>query len=226
VSPGVRVARERRDAIVRATIRCLARVGYGGLTMKRVAAEAALVPGILHYYFRDKREILAEAAERVTRDLDRRVGAEARGTRDAWGRLRALVRACLATALDEREVWTVFIAFWGEALHDTELAAVNARAYARSRRLIAAGIARGTAEGAFRPVDPLEAGTAILAILDGLSLQLTFDSGGSGDFGKDSPRRRLERVARLADEVLVRYLTPRPLEERAHESRPGRSPTR
>lgn len=34
---------------MRATIRCLARDGYAGLTMKALAAEAGLVPGILHY---------------------------------------------------------------------------------------------------------------------------------------------------------------------------------
>src|SRR5437879_13897360 len=68
----------RREQIVRATIRCLARDGYAGLTMKRVAAEAAVSPGILHYYFRDKAAMLAAAALRVTADLDRRVAVQAR----------------------------------------------------------------------------------------------------------------------------------------------------
>ena len=75
----------RREQIVRATIRCLARDGYAGLTMKRVAAEAAVSQGILHYYFRDKAAMLAAAALRVTADLDRRVAVEARGARLAEG---------------------------------------------------------------------------------------------------------------------------------------------
>ena len=93
MSPRPRVAPERRAAIVRATVRCLARDGYAGLTMKRVAAEAGLSPGILHYYFRDKRAILASAAATVMADLDRRVATQARGVRNARGRLRALLRA-------------------------------------------------------------------------------------------------------------------------------------
>src|SRR5215470_6760371 len=63
VSPRPRVAPERRAAIVRATIRCLARDGYARLTMKRVAAEAGVSPGILHYYFRDKRAMLGGTCE-------------------------------------------------------------------------------------------------------------------------------------------------------------------
>ena len=198
MSPKVGVAPARRAEIVRATIRCLARDGYARLTMKRVAAEARVSPGILHYYFADKRAILAAAAAQVMGDLDRRVAAEARGARDARARLRGLIRTCLGVALRERGFWSVFIEFWGEALHDPELAALNARTYARARRLIAAGIGRGVAEGAFRRVDPREAAAVILALLDGLSLQLTFDRG----------LMSLDRAVRLCETALLRYLVP------------------
>jgi AcrR family transcriptional regulator len=197
MSPRVGVAPVRRAAIVRATIRCLARDGYAGLTMRRVATEAGVSQGILHYYFVNKHAILAAAAAKVMGDLDRRVAAEARGARDARGRLRALIRACLAVATRDREVWRVFIEFWGEAQHDRELAGLNARAYARARRLIARLLARGLADGAFRRVDPGEGAVVVLAVLDGVSLQLTFD-------------RRLmplARAVRLCEDALLRYLT-------------------
>jgi len=188
----------RREQIVRATIRCLARVGYAGLTMKRVASEARVSQGILHYYFRDKAAMLAAAALRVTADLDRRVAAQARGARDARTRLRAVIHACLETAVESRDFWTVFIEFWGEALHDRRLAAVNRQAYARARRLIGVVLERGRATGHVRRVNPEEAAAVVLGLLDGLSLQLTFD------------RRlmTLPRAARLAETVLARYLTP------------------
>jgi AcrR family transcriptional regulator len=186
----------RREQIVRATIRCLARDGYAGLTMKRVAAEAAVSQGILHYYFRDKAAMLAAAARRVTVDLDRRVAAESRRARDARGRLRAVIRACLRTAVDNRDFWTVFIEFWGEAFHERRLAAVNRQAYARARRLIGAGLARGVATGEFRRIDVKEAAALVLAVLDGLSLQVTFDRG----------LMTLPRAVRAAETVLFRYL--------------------
>src|SRR5258705_10375396 len=103
----------RREQIVRATIRCLARDGYAGLTMKRVAADAAVSQGILHYYFRDKAAMLAAAARRVTVDLDRRAAAEARRARNARDRLRAGVRARLRPPVANRDGLTRFIEFWG-----------------------------------------------------------------------------------------------------------------
>jgi AcrR family transcriptional regulator len=186
----------RREQIVRATIRCLARDGYAGLTMKRVAAEAAVSQGILHYYFRDKAAMLAAAARRVTGDLDRRVAAEARGARTARARLRAVIRACLRTAVDNRDFWTVFIEFWGEAFHERRLAVVNRQAYARARRLIAGDLSRGVAAGEFRRINVEEAAVVVLAVLDGFSLQLTFDRG----------LMTVPRAARAAEAVLFRYL--------------------
>jgi AcrR family transcriptional regulator len=186
----------RREQIVRATIRCLARDGYAGLTMKRVAAEAEVSQGILHYYFRDKAAMLAAAARRVTLDLDRRVAAEAQRARNARERLRAVIRACLRAAVDNRDFWTVFIEFWGEAFHDRRLAAVNRQAYARARGLIGAGLARGVADGEFRRMNVDEAAAVVLALLDGLSLQLTFDRGAL----------TLPRAARAAETALFRYL--------------------
>jgi AcrR family transcriptional regulator len=196
VTPKLGMAPVRREQIVHATIRCLARWGYASLTMKRVAAEAGVSQGILHYYFRDKAAMLAAAARRVTADLDRRVATESRGARTARERLRAVIRACLRTAVDHRDFWTVFIEFWGEAFHDRGLATVNRRAYARARRLIGAGLARGVASGEFRPINVEEAAAVVLALVDGLSLQLTFDRG----------LMTLPRAARAAETAIVRYL--------------------
>jgi hypothetical protein len=107
-----------------------------------------------------------------------------------------VIRACLRTAVDDRDFWTVFIEFWGEAFHDRRLAAVNRRAYARARRLIGASLARGIALGQFRRVDVDEAAALTLALLDGLALQLTFDRG----------LMTLPRAARAAETALFRYL--------------------
>ena len=197
MTPKVGAGPVRRDQIVRATIRCLARDGYAGLTMKRVAEEASLSQGILHYYFRDKAAMLAAAALRVTGDLDRRVAVEARGARDARARLRAVIRACLQTAVESRDFWTVFVEFWGEAFHDRRLATVNRQAYARARRLIGLPLAQGMADGHWRRMDLEEAAAIVLGLLDGLSLQLTFDR------GLMAPAR----AARVAEDALVRYLS-------------------
>ncbi len=165
----------RSKQIIRATIRCLARGGFSRLTMKRLAAEAGVSQGVLHYYFKDKQAILAAAAEYVMNDLDLRVATEAASARDGKTRLRAIIRACLSVAMEDREFWTVFMALWGETLHDPKLASLNKATYRRARRAIAGAIAQGIRERQFRSVDVTEASAMVLAVVDGISLQLTFE---------------------------------------------------
>ena len=129
-------------------------------------------------------------------DLDRRVAALSEGSRDARGRLRAVIRGCLGLAEDSREFWVVFVEFWGEMMHDQEMSRINAVLYERLRRTLGATVALGTREGAFRRVDPVEAGAVILALVDGLSLQRTFDS----------RALTLERAARACEDAVSRYL--------------------
>src|SRR5437867_12978254 len=106
MSPKVGVAPLRREQIVRATIRCLARDGYSGLTMKKVARAAGVSQGILHYYFADKRAILVAALEAVAADLDRRVAAaRSRGAKDPRARRLALMRGWPRVGGEERALW-------------------------------------------------------------------------------------------------------------------------
>src|SRR5262249_54966407 len=148
------------------------------------------------------------AADRVMRDLDRRVAAEARGASSARARLGALVRACLEVATQDRAFWTVFIELWGATLHDAELASLNARAYGRARRLVGSVVARGIREGAFRDVGARHAAVVILALLDGVSLQLTFEPG----------LLSVRRAAHVCEQVLFRYLGREPV-RRSRRSR-------
>lgn len=197
MSPKVGVAPVRREQIVRATVRCLARVGYTRLTMKQVAREAAVSQGILHYYFADKRAMLVATLEVIARDLDRRVAAaQSRTGRDPRARLRALVRACLEVAVGRPEYWIVFVEFWGEMLHDRRLRDLNTEVYARTRRLIARLVAEGVRAGRFRAVDPARAAAVVLGLIDGLSLQLTFDPEAFS----------VAEATRFCDDALGRYL--------------------
>ena len=186
----------RSNEIIRATIRCLARSGFSQLTMKRLAAEADMSQGILHYYFKDKRAILAAAAGHVMDDLDLRAKSESANRRDASSRLRAMIKACLAVATVDREFWTVFMALWGESLHDPALASINKAAYQRARKAIGGIIEQGVRDGDFKPANIVDTSAMVLALIDGMSLQLTFDKS----------LMTLAKAERLCEKILFQHI--------------------
>ena len=57
------------EAFLDAAERLLIEVGYAGITTRRLASEAGLNPGLVHYYFGSLDEVLVQALQRFTARL-------------------------------------------------------------------------------------------------------------------------------------------------------------
>ena len=57
---------EARGTLLDAAERLLIEIGYSGLTTRKVAAEAGVNHGLVHYYFGSMEELLLQALERFT----------------------------------------------------------------------------------------------------------------------------------------------------------------
>ena len=59
------IAHKRREQILWALYECLAENGHEKVTINTIAAQAKLSPGIIHYYFKNKDEIVSVLAEAI-----------------------------------------------------------------------------------------------------------------------------------------------------------------
>ena len=88
-------AQQRAQQIVDAAARVMARNGYGGTTMKDIAAEAGITAGLIHYYFDSKEDLLlavtATLCEQMRRDAEQAFAAsgDAPPIARAWAALQA-----------------------------------------------------------------------------------------------------------------------------------------
>ncbi|HZS15897.1 MAG TPA: helix-turn-helix domain-containing protein [Candidatus Dormibacteraeota bacterium] len=85
-------AQQRAQQIVDAAGRVMSRKGYGGTTMKDIAAEAGIAPGLIHYYFDSKEDLLLA----VTGSLCERMRADAEQAFAASGDMPPIARAWAA----------------------------------------------------------------------------------------------------------------------------------
>src|SRR5260370_18153745 len=60
---------QTKDRIVEAAYRTLVKRGYHETSMKDIAAEAGVAPGLAHYYFETKEDLLVAAIEHACRPL-------------------------------------------------------------------------------------------------------------------------------------------------------------
>jgi AcrR family transcriptional regulator len=85
-------AQQRAQQIVDAASRVMCREGYGGTTMKDIAAEAGIAPGLIHYYFDSKEDLLLA----VTRTLCEQMRNDAEEAFAAAGEQPPIARAYAA----------------------------------------------------------------------------------------------------------------------------------
>jgi TetR/AcrR family transcriptional repressor of bet genes len=71
VATPAKAERNRRDQIVQAAAAVLGRQGYTDTSLKQIAAEAGVAPGLLHYYFESKEDLLIEVVSNLEREISR-----------------------------------------------------------------------------------------------------------------------------------------------------------
>jgi TetR/AcrR family transcriptional repressor of bet genes len=86
-------SRQRRGAIVEAAVTVLGRQGYGETSMKEIAREAGVAPGLLHYHFESKEDLLLAVVAELERELTQTWEEALRGIDDPLERLVAALGA-------------------------------------------------------------------------------------------------------------------------------------
>jgi AcrR family transcriptional regulator len=162
---------ERRDEILAATWRVIARDGIAKATIRAIAREAHCSAGILAHYFDDKADILGSALMLSHRRVAARMDAEVAG-RTGLDALRVIMLEALPLD-EERDLEAqIEISFWGRALGNLELRAVQNAEFDRFARRLRAHLAQARELGELRDgVDIDLAAHQLLVLIDGLSAQ-------------------------------------------------------
>jgi len=115
------------EALLDAAERLLAEVGYAGITTRRLAEEAGLNHGLVHYYFGSNENLLMHALERFTGRLltrQRELYATDLPFADKW---RTAMHYLVGEDIGYQKIWLELQALaWNNPEIRTRLARVNA----------------------------------------------------------------------------------------------------
>jgi TetR/AcrR family transcriptional regulator, transcriptional repressor of bet genes len=165
-------AESRREALIAACGRCLAKHGAGGTSVRAICREAGVSPGLLRHYF-DGIDALVAATYRSTgaQVADAlKVAVEAAGI-DPRARLRAFISANFCSPIADQHLLATWLAFWSLASTDAKIGAIHDEIYADNRRDIERHIALCGS-----PADLRLAAIGLSALIDGLWLELSLGS--------------------------------------------------
>ena len=162
-------ADSRREALIAACGRCLAKHGAQGTSVRSICVEAGVSPGLLRHYF-DGIDALIAATYRATgaRVADAlNEAVEAAGI-DPRARLRAFVSANFCSPIADPELLATWLAFWSLASTDAKISKIHDDIYANNRREIEQLIAL-----CGPPLNLRLAAIGLSALIDGLWLELS-----------------------------------------------------
>lgn len=162
---------DSRRQILDAAARVFAKRGYSGASIGEIAAEAGFSKGALYWNFASKEELLFALLDELDGRLRTLISfsAAAPGGEDITPELSRDLSAVLDQA---REVVMLFHEYSALAVRDPKVAERYAARNARLRRELAASIAaHHEAKGAPPAVPAEHIATAVIALVDGLSIQ-------------------------------------------------------
>ncbi|MFN4156293.1 MAG: transcriptional regulator BetI [Paracoccaceae bacterium] len=161
----------RKDALVKATITEIGRVGSLDVTVSQIARRAGMSPALAHHYFGSKEEMFLAAMRHILSLY----GAEVRGalavTTGPQARLEAVLRASFSPGNFRREAVGAWLNFW-----------VMAQTVPQARRLLAIyqRRLRSNLLACLRPLAGAKASAladGLGALIDGLYLREVLKSG-------------------------------------------------
>ena len=106
----------RKQQLIKATIKTVAKRGFADTTLAAVAKEAGLSQGIINLHFQSKDRLFAETLRYLSDEYrqawERTLG---KAGEDPVAKLHAMVNLDFSPSLCERNKLAVWFAFWGEA---------------------------------------------------------------------------------------------------------------
>ena len=162
---------QTKERIVDAAYRALVKQGYHETSMKDIAAEAGVAPGLAHYYFETKEDLLVATIERACQPVMeawRQAGMNLTGPLPEDADPMVVARMGFELAKEElrtyRGLFLLTFDMFGVGLHNPKIAAA-VRAFIDERRAFIARITQGVIAGMNEA--PLASADAIAAALWG-----------------------------------------------------------
>lgn len=175
---------QRRRQIADAVSQLISRSGLDAVTVARTAATAGMSVGLVQHYFRNKDEMLLHAFREISARIRVRVEARIRdGVEHQLPIARVMAEVmteCIPLDEARRTEYRVARAFAGRALDAPALAEVDTETARKMREDIARAVHNGKECGEVdERLDPLPAAVRLVAVMEGLALQVYREPAGA-----------------------------------------------
>jgi AcrR family transcriptional regulator len=172
-APTKSLSGEKAQRIIEAMRRSVARRGTAGSTFERVAREAGVSRGLLHYYFGTKEQLLVEAVRRDCALRLERLEAQLADAKSAEDFIDLAAEHLQQTLHEDPDFVTLLFELFTLSQRNRDIAAEYAALMRSTREQVATMLAAAQQAGVLRLHAPPEAAADILfALTDGFAMRM------------------------------------------------------
>ena len=173
-APRVQPPEIRREQLINATMKSIARNGLSGTTMAEVTREAGLSLGIANLHFKSKEKLLVETLRYMTGEYHdgQREILEGERFPSVADKIEALLQFDFSTKVATRDKIAVWFAFWGEAKSRPTYQRICREIDIRAEKTLGQLFQAAIDEEGYKDVDATTLATGYTALSNGLWLNL------------------------------------------------------
>ncbi|HOF14812.1 MAG TPA: TetR/AcrR family transcriptional regulator [Spirochaetota bacterium] len=172
----VNVIELRRNQLTRAAYKVVSRKGYYNFTVRDIAKEAGLSTGLVHYYFKNKDDLLVSVLRVMNENLRSYLAKALEQIEDPKEKIIIFMDEAFHLVEREKEYFHVLIDFWTQINHNERIRKANIKLYQSYRAECAKIIQEGIGKNVFNNVDVQYTATMIVAFIQGLIIQYIIDN--------------------------------------------------
>jgi AcrR family transcriptional regulator len=166
----------RRAQLTRAAYKVVGQKGYYDFTIRDIAREAGLSTGLVHYYFKNKEDLLLNLLKEINRNmliiLNKAIGA----SEDPQEKLNIFMNQAFNVVRNEKDYFYIVIDFWTQVNKNERMKRANTKLFKSYRDEISKILEEGMESGVFRNMDVNYTSIVIISIIQGMIIQYVIDT--------------------------------------------------
>jgi AcrR family transcriptional regulator len=170
------IINQRRSQLIRAAYKVVGQKGYYDFTIRDIAQEAGLSTGLVHYYFKNKEDLLLNLLKEMNANLKHYLNKALTALSDPRDKLLAFCDQAFDLLDKEKAYFYVLIYFWAQINHNNRIRKANVKLFQSYRDEIAAILKEGAAKGLFIVADVKLTSVIIISLIQGTIIQYVIDN--------------------------------------------------
>ncbi|MBP7736037.1 MAG: TetR/AcrR family transcriptional regulator [Spirochaetes bacterium] len=166
----------RRNQLTRAAYKVVGQKGYYDFTIRDIAREAGLSTGLVHYYFKNKEDLLLNLLKEINRNMLVGLNRAITKTDDPREKLTIFMQQAFGLVESEKDYFYIVIDFWSQVNKNDRMKRANIKLFKSYREEVSKILKEGYDQGYFVKMDIDFTAAVVISILQGLIIQYVIDN--------------------------------------------------